>query len=581
MNRDQIEQVLSNIDIVDIVNDYLALKKNGSNFKGLCPFHNEKTPSFVVSQDKQIFHCFGCHEGGDALSFLLKIENLTFPEALKILAEKAGVKLNFTKNDTQFESQKNNLYDINNRVSEYYHKCLEKSPKAKKYLKTRELDDEIIKIFKIGFANEEFDSLLRVALKHRIDTKLLEQVGLLKKNKINKLNDWFIDRIMFPIADVRGRVIAFGGRVLSDGMPKYLNSPETKIFKKSSILYNLHNAVQHIKEKSQVLVLEGYMDVISLYANGFKNTVATLGTALTNEHIKHLKRYTNNIILLFDGDDAGVKASLRSVDIFLKYSLNVKIVLIPEKLDPDDYLKKYNSEKFQMLIHNAENAFEYKINILAKNKNLHDLHDREVIISKVFEMLSNINDRLKLNSMFRIIADRINDNESDIRFEFNKFLKKSKKNQKTRNASLKNKKNILSNPSHSYILIECKFLEFLINYPNEINSAKKLIKLDWITSKNISKIIEYMFYNCERLSLKSPSEILREAVSAVPDEKDRSILYKNLINSILKKPVHVEITIFKDELEAFYIRKNMKNLSKTKDDLKKRLEALKKLEGRA
>lgn len=571
LDKNITQKILQNADIVSVIQEYLSLKKTGSNFKGLCPFHKENTPSFVVSEEKQIFHCFGCHSGGDVITFIMKIENLTFIEAVHFLAEKFGIKIddsfekNFLKN-----SAKDDLFKINARIADYYHNFFLQASGAemsRKYLKDRGFTDEDILVFNLGFAPDTFDSVVNNAIKNRMDLKSLEKLGIIKKNKIDKYNDFFRNRIIFPIKDNKGRVIAFGGRVMDDSLPKYLNSPETEIFKKNSALYGIDLALQHIKEQKNIFILEGYVDVISLHRAGIKNSVATLGTALTDNHINFIKRYTDEIILVFDGDDAGIKASLRSVDLFVNSSVYVKIVLIPEKLDPDEYLKKYGKEKFLDLINNAQDAFVYKLNFLAKKRNFANLKDREKFLLDTFEMIVNIDNKIRLDFMLKTIAEFLQEKEENVLVEFNKY-KKTKLKTLTKQKSVV--KVLESDVDKlSLIRLEQDLVEFLVLKPHNLPNAKKNINLDWIQSEESKFILKHLFDNAEKFKVENSNDILRSISYQIEDENIKDKLYRIFSKVIITKNIDDTVEGFCIELEKIYLKYRMEQLLKSdkKEDI--------------
>ena len=570
LDKDITQKILQNADIVSVVQEYLSLKKMGSNYKGLCPFHKENTPSFVVSEEKQIFHCFGCHAGGDVITFVMKIENISFKEAVQQLADKLGIKIDDKDKYNFQKSAQDDLFKINSRVADYYHNFLLQSSSAeigRKYLKKRNFSEQDILTFNLGFAPDTFDSVVNNAIKNRIDLLSLDKLGIIKKNKIAKYNDFFRNRIIFPIKDNKGRVIAFGGRVMDDSLPKYLNSPETEIFKKNAALYGIDVAAQHIKEQKKILILEGYIDVISLHRFGIKNAVATLGTALTDNHINFIKRYTDEIILVFDGDEAGIKASLRSVDLFVNSNFYVKIVLIPEKLDPDEYVQKYGKDKFLELVDNAQDAFVYKLNFLAGKRNFAKLEDREKFLADSFEMILNIDNKIRLDFMLKIISEFLKEKEENVLVEFNKYKKI-----KTRN--LTKQKSVVKQIEKdeeklSPIRLEQDFLEFLILKPHNIKNANKLINIDWIYSSDIKIILKYLFENQETVKDKSPNDILRLISYQIADENIREKLYRVVSKVMMTKDVDDAVEGFRDGLEMRYLKDRMENLIKSdkKEDI--------------
>lgn len=366
-----IEDIKASSDITNIISSYISVKSAGTNYKALCPFHREKTPSFMINPQKQIYKCFGCGEGGNVINFVMKIENIDFIEAVKLLAQRANIPLqdmNMTDKEKMELQQRLELYEINKEAARFFYLNLKKNGNnAKEYLIKRGLTPEIIRSFGLGYSSNEWDALLK-HLKlagYKEDTMLKSGLIIPKKDKTQYF-DRFRNRIMFPIFDSRGNVIAFGGRVTDNSLPKYLNSPETQVFNKSETLYALNIARKNI-EKNRIIIVEGYMDVIALHQNGFKNSVATLGTSLTKGHAYQLKKYCNEVIICFDGDAAGEKATLRSLEIFKEVELNSKVFIIPDKLDPDDYIRQKGSIHFREHLDSAMSLIDYKI-VLAKRK---------------------------------------------------------------------------------------------------------------------------------------------------------------------------------------------------------------------
>jgi DNA primase len=392
-----VELVKSKTNIVDIVGEYVKLTKAGSSFKACCPFHQEKTPSFNVNEEKQFYHCFGCSQGGDVLSFVMEIENMGFREALDLLAEKAGVELqnNFSKEDRQLQDNKKRLYDALELTTKFYQKQLWDGvgkDNALVYLRERGLSDDIIKKFKLGYAPDGWSYVSDFLQKNGFEKEIIIQTGTILKSKNGSYYDRFRNRIMFPIDDVLGRVIGFTSRVLPDDdetQAKYINTPETYLYHKSSVLYGIDYAKQNIKQKDAVVVVEGNMDVIASFDSEINNVIAVSGTAMTDEHIKILKRYTNNFILFFDSDDAGQVAARRSTLFCLDADVQVSMVLLKEGKDAADIAKE-NPEELRNIIQNAKNAIEVFMEIARDKYNLKDPHQKREAIESVTEIIANI-----------------------------------------------------------------------------------------------------------------------------------------------------------------------------------------------
>jgi len=354
--EEKISEIKHAADIVDVVSEVVALKKTGKNYLGLCPFHSEKTPSFSVSPEKQIFYCFGCGEGGNIFSFLMKQDGVTFPEAVKALSRRYGIELptrTMSPEQQRRMSEREHLLAVNKQAMEFFHQFLLKAPgseKARAYLSGRGISAETIDRFKLGFAPRSWDRLLQFFSKKGMPLKLVEKSGLIVPRKSNNgFYDRFRDRIIFPIFDLSGQTIGFGGRILDDSTPKYLNSPETPVYNKGRSLYGIYQAKSRCREKETVYLVEGYTDLLALYQHGIENAVASLGTALTGDHVRLLKGLTGTagkVILVFDSDEAGIKAARRSIEVFDKEYVNAQIFVLPTGHDPDSYLSEFGVDAF-------------------------------------------------------------------------------------------------------------------------------------------------------------------------------------------------------------------------------------------
>jgi DNA primase len=359
-----IEEIKSRCNIVDVVGRQVVLKKTGNNHKGLCPFHNEKTPSFIVSEDRQMFTCFGCGATGDVIEFTQRIHNLDFPEAIEKLAGEYGIELGDSGFGT--ESKKAGLYELNREAAAFFYRKFSEGPNpALEYMQKRGLDAATLRKFGIGYADDQWQSLLEHFQAKGTDPAVLLELGLLSRSK-DRYYDKFRDRVMFPIINTRGKVIGFGGRVLGEGNPKYLNSPESPVFQKKNNLYGLNLTRQDISKENSVILVEGYMDAVSLYQHGVRNVAATLGTALTVNQATMIKRYTDNIILAYDADQAGQAATLRGMDILYEAGCNVKVLLVSDGKDPDDFIRKNGKEAFLELVKDALPFADYKLYLLQK-----------------------------------------------------------------------------------------------------------------------------------------------------------------------------------------------------------------------
>lgn len=406
-SEDIIEEVRQRNDIIDIISLYVKLQKRGSNYIGLCPFHNEKTPSFSVSAEKQMYHCFGCGIGGNVFTFLMEYENNTFVETVKFLAERSGVKLpeiEYSKEGKKRADQKNQLLEIQKQAAFYfYHQLKSKYGKvAYEYLTKRGLSDKTIIGFGLGYSNKTSDDLYRYLKNSGYSDNILRQSGLITIEEVKGAHDKFWNRVMFPIMDVNHHVIGFGGRVMGEGNPKYLNSPETKIFDKSRNLYGLNFAKS--SRKKEIILCEGYMDVIAMHQAGFNQAVASLGTAFTGLQANLLKRYTKEVMLCYDSDDAGIKAALRALPILREAGLSVKVINMKPYKDPDELIKTLGAEEFQKRINQAKSGFYFEIEVLEKKYDLENPEQKTKFFNEVAKQLLIFEEELERNVYIEAIA---------------------------------------------------------------------------------------------------------------------------------------------------------------------------------
>ena len=429
------EEILNEVrqsnDIVDVISQYVHLKRSGRNYFGLCPFHNEKSPSFSVSPDKQIFHCFGCGVGGNVITFVSQIEGLNFVETVQMLAERANIQLPTLQNngDTQREILKDKVYKVNEFTAEYYHQNLYK-PQAKmaqEYVKKRQLTNETLKSFRIGFSGK-FDELYQELKKQGFQEQEILESGLVNKNERGQYIDRYRNRLMFPICDARGRVIAFGGRVLDDSKPKYINSPENVVYSKGRHLFGLNVAKKGDTKK--LLIVEGYMDVISLHQRGITNVVAPLGTALTEQQGWLLRKNSEQIILSFDSDDAGIKAKLRAIDILQNMGCDLRVIQLEGAKDPDEYIVKYGNMRFQNAVDKAFSVVEFKVKILKKELNLENTNDKIKFLNEIAKLISKVDNTIEREVYIEKIAKEYDISKEAIYAEVNKLTYKNDKSEK-------------------------------------------------------------------------------------------------------------------------------------------------------
>lgn len=419
-----IEEVRSRNDIVDVISQYVRLTKKGSTYFGLCPFHNEKTGSFSVSPNKQMYYCFGCGAGGNVFTFLMQYENFTFGEAMDALAERAGVALpkqEFSAAQRKEADKRARLLEINKEAAKYFFMLLrgERGRNAMAYFKKRELSDETIKKFGLGYSDQYSDDLYRYLRSKGYEDEILKESGLVTIDERRGGYDKFWNRAMFPIMDVHNKVIGFGGRVMGDGEPKYLNSPETKIFDKSRNLYGLN--IARTTKRQQLLLCEGYMDVISLHQAGFDNAVASLGTALTSGHANLLKRYTKDVYLTYDSDGAGVKAALRAIPILKEVGITTKVINMRPYKDPDEFIKALGAEAYQERIDQAENSFLFEIRILEQQHDMHDPESKTAFYNEVAKKLCGFTEKLERDNYIDAVAGKYMIAVEDLRRLVNQY----------------------------------------------------------------------------------------------------------------------------------------------------------------
>ena len=405
-----VEEIRSKNDIVDVISSYVRLQKKGSSYFGLCPFHNEKSPSFSVSPGKQMYYCFGCGEGGNVISFVMKYENYSFIEAVQMLASRAGIELpqvTRSKEEKENADKRSQILTINTLAAKFYYYMLksEKGAFAYHYLRGRELSDNTITGFGLGYSDKYSDSLYKYMKSKGYKDDILKETGLFTFEE-KGVHDKFWNRVMFPIMDVNNKVIAFGGRVMGDGKPKYLNSPETKVFDKSRNLYGLN--IARTSRKDYLLICEGYMDVISLHQAGFNNAVAALGTSFTSGHASLIKRYAKEVVLTFDSDGAGIKAALRAIPILREAGLSIKVLSMKPYKDPDEFIKALGPEAYEERIEKATNYFIFQVGTLMNEYNLDDPSEKTEFHNKVADMLLEFEDEIERNNYLESVCRTFN-----------------------------------------------------------------------------------------------------------------------------------------------------------------------------
>ncbi len=496
-----IKELVANADIADVVSRYVNLTKSGKNYKACCPFHNEKTPSFFVNSQKRFFHCFGCHESGDALTFVKKINNLDFVEAVKTLAEIVGKPVeyeNYSQEDLHKEQLFNKCIGFLAIAQKYYRWNLGNSASKEKavgYLKKRGIDSDLAKVFGIGYSSEGWNNLTQLAKSVNVSEDILIDTGLAIKNDKGNVYDRFRNRIMFPIRNIQGNVIGYGGRVIddSDGV-KYINSPETIVFQKNNILYGLYEYREKKKQypdlaNQSLIVVEGYMDVIGLAKYSFYSAVATLGTAFSQNHAKILFRESNSIVLCFDGDSAGQKAVVRTIKIILPIldgNKKLRILTLEHGKDPDDYIKEYGLDNFTNSLKKSQSVLDFIINYIINNKDVSKAECKSEIVENLKEFLIDIDENIYTESLISTVAEKININTNQIK----KILKLGKQKSNIVNLDIDNYKYRQKRLSKSMLLEEVILAEIFVN----IADFRMLLKENdfeiFATSKNLDILVK-------------------------------------------------------------------------------------------
>lgn len=497
---DPVEEIKSKIDLVDFISEYVELRQSGTSWRGVCPFHQEKTPSFFVSPEKQIYHCFGCGLGGDVFAFLQEIEGIDFPEALRILAKRAGVEIK--EYNRQSISPKTKLFDICHWSAEFYHKILLESSLAKpaeEYLKKRGLNKKIIKEFKIGFSPDKWDTLHQFLIKRGFKNQEIESAGLVVKSKKGGFYDRFRQRIIFPLSDAHGQIVGFTSRILpsaeKDDVPKYINTPETPIYNKSRILYGLDKAKLEAKQKDQIILVEGNMDVLACHQFGFINTVCTSGTALTQDQIKILERYTKNIVLAFDVDLAGQAATQRSIDLLLNQGLNVKVLNLSQGKDPDEFIRS-DLKGWKESLKKPQAIMEYYFSLAFKDKDLKSIEDKKTISRQLLPLINKLGDPVEKNLWIRRLSDDLGVSEISLC----EALEKSKKPVSFSSSKSENSSQKISGEQKAGE----RFLALIIHFPEIGKKFVKKIVLDMFSETRAQEISRLLkdFYSENNFDVK-------------------------------------------------------------------------------
>ena len=533
-----IEEVRSSNNIVDIIGGYVRLQKKGSSYFGLCPFHNEKSPSFSVSPNKQMYYCFGCGAGGNVFTFIMDYENQTFPEAVKILADRAGIALpeaELTEEQKRERNKRQLLLEINKTAANYFYYQLngDQGQQAREYLENRRLSKETQIHFGLGYASKYSNDLYLYLKKKGYQDQILKETGLLTYDEKRGAHDKFWNRVMFPIMDVNNRVIGFGGRVMGDGTPKYLNSPETMLFDKSRNLYGLNYA--RTSRKPYMIICEGYMDVIAMHQAGFTNAVASLGTAFTAQHSVLLKRYTQEVRLAYDSDGAGQKAALRAIPILKSAGINVRVIHMDPYKDPDEFIKNLGTEAFQERIDAAESSFMFEISVLEKNYKQSDPEGRASFMKAMARRLLEFPQELERNIYIDAIAGRYGIASEELKRMVNSFGASMSREQveaaiyqQQEREEMPAKKRV--EKEDSVLTAQKFFLTWLIEEPSIYDKTKDYINEDDFVEPLYHHVAALVFEELRATGQVMPARILNQ-FEDVEEQKTAASLFNTRLKT--------------------------------------------------
>ncbi len=524
-SEEKVSEIRDRSSILEVISDYVTLKKTGKHYKGLCPFHSEKTPSFMVNEEKQIFHCFGCGAGGDVFKFLMEIGHFSFPQALEELAKRYGIKLpsqELTPAQKREMAKRDILFQINQTASEYFHDLLvrrKEGEEGRKYLSRRGVSQNVVEEYRLGYSTERWDGLVQYLREKKIPLDLAGELGLVFPKKrgggSNLREGWydaFRGRILFPVFDLHQRVVGFGGRKIGEGQPKYLNSPESIIYHKGDILYGLQVAKGYVAEKDCVILVEGYFDLLALHQHGLHHSVATLGTALTPQHIRTLKRYTKNLITVFDPDSAGIQATLRSIPLFLGEEVEGKTITLPGGEDPDEFLRKRSAEDFEKRIVEAVPLIDFYMDRLMKTYDVKSIEGRIKVAEEGLALIGKVPQKIRQDLYVNSLADRL-DLQASLLYE---MLQLSRRERVKVEEDLKKRSTEKSFPKSEEMI-----LRLMVHYPAMIRT----ISQEGILKEFESPVLQRMALELESVYQKKGGLDLTEALGSL-EEDLRQKLYE-------------------------------------------------------
>lgn len=540
-----LNEILSRIDIVELISEYLPLKRSGRGYTALCPFHHEKTPSFIVSRQKQIFHCFGCQAGGNAFGFLMKYDRLEFPEAVETLAKRAGVII--LRDERQIKNQgiSQELHKINEIAADFYSNVL-RSPEgaaALNYLKKRGMSPETIRAFRLGYAPDKWDGLLNYLRSKNIPLSLIEKAGLIIAKDNQGYYDRFRQRIIVPISDARNRVIAFGARVLDNSLPKYINSPETAVYSKSKTLFGLNLSKEAIITQDCAVIVEGYFDLIAPFQAGITNIAASCGTALTTEQARLLKRYSRNIVMIYDADDAGQSATMRSLELLVEEDMNVKVVRLEKGYDPDGYIRHSGPEEFKALIIGAKDSVDYMLDTLKAKYDPTDISQKARIASEILPLVAKFKNEILKSEYLKKLSRELRVSESSLTAEI----------KKTKTTGYTDKRENSAGPRPAIrqaksFCAESMLVKILLEENELIEHLREKILPKDFKDNSLSRIIARMFELPHDKEIARPQSLLNHfsetevsqticelSASELPEISDKLKLLNDCVNKIKEK----------------------------------------------
>ncbi|WP_138204784.1 DNA primase [Haloimpatiens lingqiaonensis] len=583
ISEDLILRIKEENDIVDVISQVVNLKKTGRNYIGLCPFHGEKTPSFTVSPDKQIFKCFGCGEAGNVYTFIMKNRNVTFPEAVKILGDRVNISIEEDKGNSPQREKREKLYKINVEAARYFYKNLNNNSKAKNYFLKRGITSKTLVKFGLGYAMDGWSNLINY-LKGKGYTELdMIEAGLIIKSKNDSYYDRFRNRVIFPVFDYKGKVIGFGGRVLDDSKPKYLNSPETYVFKKGTNLYGLNFALNNFNGDTLIIV-EGYMDCISLHQSGITYVVASLGTAFTQYQAKLLKRYVKKIIISYDSDAAGQAATLRGLEILKKEGFDVRVLTIPDGKDPDEFVKNHGKEAFEELIEEALPLTEYRIKVESNGINF---DDKEMIIrytKKLIPILADLQP-IEQDLYIKRVAQKANVNQQALYDMINRYLNRKSKNYGEMDFAQDSTEKLYLEPA--YIKAERVLINTMLKDNSKIEDISGIIKPKDMVQNIHREIYEYILKNSQLpseqlaksletkcIDVESSKEFVKILETEILDEGNYAEAIKDCIAQIKKSKLEESKKTIMDRIRKYESEGNLEEsirLAKELVDIQKEI----------